>query len=466
MTPSEAMESSIEDVAHAVTSGRCSAVRLVEHCLEAIADRDGALGGFVHVCDTALEQARVLDAAAGAGRVVGPLHGIPIAVKDNFLTADMPTTAGTNASIDFPREDGSAVRRLRRAGAILLGKTRMHEFAWGMETPPARNPHDPSRVPGGSSGGSGIAVAAGFAMAALGSDTGGSIRIPASLCGTVGFKPTFGLVGRSGIVPHSWSLDHAGPLTRRVADAALLTDVMSGPDPDDPGSSGRRASACGGGVGRAPRTIRVGVCRNHFFETLDGQVEAAVERTIDALASAGHPVVEFEIPELSYGLGAIFAIELASSTTYHLRHIEAGHLDAYGDDVRTLVEIGHRVSAVDYLQAERYRSMLAARFANAFRSVDVVVGPTMPITAWKAGQKTCTLGGRTESVLEASWRFTYPWNLLGLPAMSVPCGTDDSGLPIGFQIAGRAFDEATVVALGVEVESRTASSRGAVRRTT
>jgi hypothetical protein len=268
----EAMYRPIEEVADAIRAQAISPVELTAAYLDRIGQKDGQLNAFVHVATDALEQAEALAVAAKEGRIVGPLHGIPLAVKDNYLTADMPSRAGTEATIEFPNVEGAAVRKLREAGAILLGKTRMHEFAWGMETPPARNPFDTDRVPGGSSGGSGIAVAAGFAMAALGSDTGGSIRIPASLCGTVGIKPTFGRIGRSGIVPHSWSLDHAGPLTRNVADAALLVDILSGYDAADAGSAHEPPTALRPALGGGGAGLRVGVCRNHFFEALDEEV--------------------------------------------------------------------------------------------------------------------------------------------------------------------------------------------------
>ena len=448
----EAMYRPIEEVADAIRTQAISPVELTAAYLDRIGQKDGQLNAFVHVATDALEQAEALAVAAKEGRIVGPLHGIPLAVKDNYLTADMPSRAGTEATIEFPNVEGAAVRKLREAGAILLGKTRMHEFAWGMETPPARNPFDTDRVPGGSSGGSGIAVAAGFAMAALGSDTGGSIRIPASLCGTVGIKPTFGRIGRSGIVPHSWSLDHAGPLTRNVADAALLVDILSGYDAADAGSAHEPPTALRPALGGGGAGLRVGVCRNHFFEALDEEVGVAVEATISSLASEGADVVEFEAPELAYGLGAIFAIELASSTAYHLHHLMSGRTSAYQEDVRLLVEMGRLVTASDYLQAERYRTLLAEKFLPVFADVDVVVGPTMPLTAWRSGQREVELGGKRESVLETSWRFTYPWNLLGLPAISLPCGYDRKGLPIGFQIAGAAFDEASVIRTAAVVE--------------
>jgi aspartyl-tRNA(Asn)/glutamyl-tRNA(Gln) amidotransferase subunit A len=429
-----------------IRAGRLSPVTLLDAYLERIRQLDGQLSAFICLADGARAAAVEAEAEIRAGNWRGPLHGIPIAVKDNHTTADMPTTAGTDPALaSYPLRDAAAVARLRDAGAVLFGKTRMHEFAWGMETPPTRNPHDTGRVPGGSSGGSGAAVAAGMAAAALGSDTGGSIRIPASLCGCVGFKPTFGLIGRGGIVPHSWSLDHAGPLAASVQDAALVAAAMAGPDPTDPGSAGREADDWLPALAAGAKGLRVGVCRNHFFDCVTDEVGAATEQAISRLSAAGARVSEFEIPELAYGLGAIFAIELASSTNYHDRRLRDGTVAGFAPDVRLLVEMGRLVSAPDYLQAERFRRHLGERFAEAFQQVDVVIGPTMPLTAWRVGQREVAIDGRNESIVAVSWRLTYPWNLLGLPAITLPCGRDRGGLPIGLQIAGPAFGEAAVL---------------------
>ena len=259
-------QQSIGDLSPQIRDGALSPVAITEAYLERIDAFDGRLSSFVVIADDALEQAARAASEISGGRWIGPLHGIPVAVKDNYLTADMPTGAGTGApGFDFDRRDSNAVARLRNAGAIIIGKTRMHEFAWGNETPPTANPWDVNRVPGGSSGGSGAAVAAGFCAAALGSDTGGSIRIPASICGTVGIKPTFGLVGRDGVVPHSWSLDHAGPLTATVADAATILQVLAGPDAADPGCANVAAKDYSAAMGKPISGIRIGVCRNHFF---------------------------------------------------------------------------------------------------------------------------------------------------------------------------------------------------------
>ena len=380
---------------------------------------------------------------------------MPIAIKDNYLTRDMPTTAGTTApGIAFPLADSTAAARLRAAGAVLIGKTRTHEFAWGTVTQPTRNPWDQSRVPGGSSGGSGAAVAAGLAAAALGSDTGGSIRIPASLCGVVGLKASFGRVSRAGIVPHSWSLDHAGPLTRTVGDAALMLGVLAGADRGDPACSDRPVPDYAAALGQPIAGLRIGVCRNHFFARNQPEVEAAVEAAIRDLARAGAAIREFRIPRLDHALGAIFAIELASSTAYHDQSLRVGRVQHFQPDVRALVEMGRFVTGADYLKAEQYRRALMDDFRGAFADLDVIAGPTMPLTAWPQGEWEVAVGDEPESVLAASWRLTYPYNLTGLPAISLPCGFDGAGLPIGLQIAGKPFDERMVLRVAHAYERR------------
>ena len=436
----------IESLAPRLRAGKLSPVALAETYLDRIQRYDATLHSYICISDSVLRDAREAEAEIKAGRWRGPLHGIPVAVKDNYLTADMPTTAGSTApGLSFPRRDSAAAARLRKAGAILIGKTRTHEFAWGNVTPPVRNPWDLERVPSGSSGGSAAALAAGLCAAALGSDTGGSIRMPASVCNTVGLKASFGRISRDGVVPHSWSLDHAGPLTRTVGDAAHLLNVLAGYDPADPACQDQPVHDYTKALGKPIKGLRIGVCRNHFFERNDVDVEHAVEQAIADLATQGATVHEFRLPLLDYGLGAIFAIELASSTAYHDVSLRAGRTAHFQPDVRTLVEIGRFVTAADYLKAEQYRTVLMDEFRKVFERVDVMVTPTTPITAWKIGDWHVDVGGQQESVLAASWRFTYPFNLTGLPAVSVPCGFDRRGLPIGLQIAARPYDEMTLL---------------------
>jgi aspartyl-tRNA(Asn)/glutamyl-tRNA(Gln) amidotransferase subunit A len=433
-------------LASALRSGALSSSALVENALDRMAALDEKLKAFVSVAEDARAQAVAADAELRSGRWNGPLHGVPVAVKDNYLTRDMPTRAGTDAQgVSFPLEDAAVVARLRAAGAIIIGKTRMHEFAWGNVTPPSKNPWDITRVPGGSSGGSGVAVAAGMVPVAMGSDTGGSIRIPASLCGTVGLKPTFGRVSRTGIVPHSWSLDHAGPLSYTVADSAYVLAAISGHDPTDPASASVEVPEFSSALAQPIVGLRVGICKNHFFDRNQADIDSAIEDAIRFYRDSGATITEFELPILAYGLGAIFAIELSSSTAYHSRNLRSTAVAAFSEDVRLLVEMGRLVSGPDYLKAEQFRRVLIDDLTKVFADVDVIVGPTLPLTAWPIGEWSVRVGAEDESVLAASWRLTYPWNLAGLPAISLPCGFDGSGLPIGLQLAGRPFDEMTVI---------------------
>jgi aspartyl-tRNA(Asn)/glutamyl-tRNA(Gln) amidotransferase subunit A len=429
-----------------IRARKLSPVTLMESVLDNIAAIDPQLQSFIHLSKTALQQAQAAEDALRKGKRIGPLHGIPIAIKDNYLTSDMPTTVGSLVpGYDFAQRDAAAVKCLRDAGAIPIGKTRTHEFAWGTISPPTKNPWDLDRIPGGSSGGSGAAVAARLVPAGLGSDTGGSIRIPASLCGVVGLKPTFGRISRDGIVPHSWSLDHAGPLTRSVRDAALLLNVMAGYDPADTACQDRPVPDYSATLAQPIAGMKIGVCRNHFFGANEPDVERAVEQAIDDLAGLGAEIVELNIDHLEYGLGAIFAIELASSSAYHDRTLQRGGTVAMTDDVRTLVEIGRMVSASDMIMAEQVRAVLMQNFFQAFKKVDVILTPTLPLTAWESKSSALAVTSHKETPLEASWRLTYPYNLTGMPAISVPCGFDRLNLPIGLQLAAQPFDEVTLL---------------------
>jgi aspartyl-tRNA(Asn)/glutamyl-tRNA(Gln) amidotransferase subunit A len=442
----EPIDQPIEALAPSLRTGNLSSVELTEAALERIRTRDEALKSFVAVNENAIAAARSVDRELRSGLWRGPLHGVPIGVKDNYFTADMPTTAGSGApGVGFPLFDSTAAAKLRAAGAILIGKTRTHEFAWGPICPPTRNPWDLSRIPGGSSGGSGAAVAGGLCVAALGTDTGGSIRIPASLCGLVGLKPTFGRVSRAGIVPHSWSLDHAGPMTRTVADCAATMSVLAGYDSEDPACRHEPVPDYASALDKSIVGLTVGVCRNHFFGRNQAAVEDAVETALADLSAAGAAIVEFQLPNLDYGLGAIYAIELASSAAYHDRALQTGRTAHYANDVRTLVEIGRFVTAADYVKAEQVRHILMMDLARAFESVDVIIGPTLPLTAWSPDVECVEIGGVAESPLAASWRLSYLYNLTGLPAISLPCGFDGDGLPIGLHIAGKPYDEMTVL---------------------
>jgi aspartyl-tRNA(Asn)/glutamyl-tRNA(Gln) amidotransferase subunit A len=439
----------------AIAGGQVSPVALVQAALERIGQLDGGLQSFICLAPDPLGAARAAEAEIQAGRSRGPLHGIPIGIKDNYLTADMPTRAGTSApDTSFPLVDSAVAARLRQAGAILLGKTRTHEYAWGTITPPVCNPWDATRIPGGSSGGSAASVAAGLCVAAMGSDTGGSIRIPASLCGIVGLKPTFGRISRAGIVPHSWSLDHAGPLTRSVEDAAILLSVLAGEDAADPATRAEPLPDYRAALAEASvRGLRVAVIRNHFFGRNQPDVEDAVEQAIAWFGTQGAFVSDVTLPNLEYGLGAIFAIELASSAAYHDVALRRGRVRGFTPDVRMLVEMGRLVTGADLLKAEQFRHVLMTDFARLLQTADVILGPTEPVTAPRIGETRVAVAGGDESALAATWRLTYPYNLAGLPAISLPCGFDRDGLPIGLQIAARPFDEVTLLRAAAAYET-------------
>jgi aspartyl-tRNA(Asn)/glutamyl-tRNA(Gln) amidotransferase subunit A len=436
----------VDALSKQLRKGTLTSVALTQDALDRIAAIDSKIMAFECLSVVALKQARAADKELRGGNWRGPLHGIPFGIKDNYLTADMPTTAGSKApGLSFPLRDSACAAKLRQAGGILIGKTRTHEFAWGNVTPPTRNPWDLEHVPSGSSGGSGAAVISGMVVAALGSDTGGSIRMPAAACGTVGLKPTFGRISRDGIIPHSWSLDHAGPLTRSVGDAAHILKVLAGYDPADPVCQDQPVPNYLKALDQPIKGLRLGICRKYLLAGSQGDVTQAFEQALSDLSQLGAMIVEFEMPLLEYGAGAIFAIELASSSAYHDVSLRNRTTQFFEPDVRSLVEIGRFVTGADYLKAEQYRWCLMDAFKDVFSQVDAILTPTMPLTAWKSGQWTVPLEDREESVLSASWRFTFPFNLTGLPAISVPCGFDREGLPIGLQIVAKPFDELMIL---------------------
>jgi aspartyl-tRNA(Asn)/glutamyl-tRNA(Gln) amidotransferase subunit A len=406
--------------------------------------------------EQALRQARQADAELAAGRDRGPLHGIPIAVKDLFATRGVRTTAGSPIYRDLvPTEDAAAVARLEAAGAVMLGKLNMHELAYGITSAnphfgAVRNPWDPERSPGGSSGGSGAAVAAGMAYAAMGTDTGGSIRIPASFCGTVGLKPTYGRVSRRGILPLSWSLDHAGPLTSSVRDAAVVLNAIAGHDPGDPTSSRHPVVDFVPDEGCSIRGLRIGFPENFFFERLDADVELAVRGAIARAESLGAVVKTLKLPDVAAMNAAARVILLCEASAMLEPHL--GNRRQFGPDVLALLDQGRLLRATDYINAQRLRRKLQREFSGVWPSVDCVITPTTPISAPPIGAGTVKLAGREEDVRLAATRLVRSINLLGLPALSIPCGLGASGLPVGLQIVGASFEEALILRVGAALE--------------
>ena len=450
MTPTAWPWRSLADAAAAVKSGAASPVELTRACLDRIERIDSVVHAFVSVdAEGALQAARGAEQDIKAGRYRGPLHGIPIAIKDNYDTVGVATRNGSQVFADrMPTQDASTWVRLREAGAVLLGKTTMSEAAWGVDFPPVRNPWDVRRNPGLSSGGSGAAVGAGLCFMAMGSDTGGSIRIPAGLSGVVGLKATYGRVPRTGVIPHTWSLDHAGPLTRRVEDTALVLGVIAGHDPDDVGSADVPVGDYLSDLKRGLDGMRIGLPREHFWDRMEPRVETAFRQAVRDLEKAGAHVKQVSIPHMAGALGAILVTEMASVTAWHDKYLKQPARRAkYTPEVRALMDAGKFVFATDFLKAQRLRRVLVNEVHAAFDGVDVLATPTLPLCAWDVADSHVQIAGQPEHVLHACWRYTYPWNLTGLPALSVPCGFGD-GLPVGLQLVGRPFDEATIFRVG------------------
>ncbi|MHB8576812.1 MAG: amidase, partial [Dehalococcoidia bacterium] len=396
-----------------------------------------------------------------AGKVRGPLHGIPIGLKDLYATAGIRTTGGAKILDDWvPEQDCTAARKLREAGTVLLGKLNTHELAYGVTTDnphygATHNPWKLDRIPGGSSGGSGAAIAAGLAAGTLGTDTGGSIRIPASLCGCVGLKPTYGRVSKAGVLPLSFVFDHPGPITATVEDAAIVLQAIAGYDPADPATAPvpvpDYTAALSGGI----KGLRVGVPRDYFFDRLDNEVRAAVEAALNVLRGLGAEVRDVSVDggEIEAAVGALFGFVLSEAKEYHAKAWAERPQD-FGSDVAAIFS-QQGPDAPRMASALRANYALTAAMRQTLEEVDVLVTPTTPTPATRIGQQTVSYGGGEDPVIFAMIRFTAPFNGTHLPALSLPCGFSSEGLPIGLQIAGRPFDEATVLRAGHAYEQAT-----------
>jgi aspartyl-tRNA(Asn)/glutamyl-tRNA(Gln) amidotransferase subunit A len=445
----------IREARAAIRSGTLSVSELLAGCLRAVDRLDKRLNVFVDVQDrdTLLDQARAVDGRRGRADGGGLLEGIPIGLKDIYLSKDLPTTASSKILAgNHPRRDSATVERLRNAGAIFVGKTQTHEFAYGPTTVneyagASRNPWDENRVPGGSSGGSAIAVATGMCLGATATDTGGSIRHPAAFCGVTGLKPTYGLVSRRGIIPLAWSLDHAGPIARSVDDVAHLLQVMAGHDPLDPGSASVTVPNYVESIRQPPGPLVIGLPRNYYFDALEPDIRKAFFDALKVLEGFGWRIEEVSLPHLKYALGAELAIISAEASAYHRKTMQARAGD-YSSDVRKELDSGMIVPAVDYLLAQRVRRRIADDFAAALSTVDMLATPATPIVAPLIGQEEVELEGRMQASLDAIWHNAFPTNLTGSPTLCLPCGFSQQGLPIALQLIGRNFDELTLLRSG------------------
>ncbi len=460
MNEPEKLPRSLAALAAALRERRLSPVEVVGTLLERIESEDAKLNAFITVLpERALEEAARAEKEMLAGKYRGPLHGVPVGVKDLICTKGVRTTMGSAFYEDYvPDRNATVVSKLEEAGAIIIGKTNTHEFAYGptgdsSRFGPTKNPHDLSRIPGGSSGGSGAAVAAELCYAALGSDTAASIRVPAALCGVVGMKPTFGRVSKSGAFPLAWTLDHVGPLSRTVEDNALLLNVLAGYDVEDPYSADRPAEDFTRDLQRNVRGGVVGVPVSHYFEHVEDEVEQRVREVVEVLRSLGAEVREVEIPNLPEALKAQRIILAVEAYTIHKERLE-NEPERLGDEISSRLRDAEHLKAHRYAKAQQITKRRSLEeFEHALKEVDVLLTPTVPIAATKIGQREVEIGDYEEFVFSALTRFTGPTNLNGLPSLSVPCGLTHSGLPVGLQIIGRPFDEATVYRYGHAYET-------------
>jgi len=455
----------LEELAPLLREGRLSPVEVTQAYLERIDALNPTLNAFITVTgDQALADARRCEEEIRRGGYRGPLHGVPVALKDLYDTVGVPTTAASRIYADrVPDKDATAVARLRAAGVVLLGKTNLHEFAYGVTSDssyfgPTRNPWDLERVSGGSSGGSGAALAAGLCALATGTDTGGSIRIPAALCGVVGLKPTYGRVSCYGVLPLSWTLDHPGPMTRTVYEAAIMLTAMAGYDLRDPASVDVPVPNYTAGLRQDAGGLCVGVDPAWALTGIHDEVRAAFQAALEVLKDLGAEIVEVSVSGIEEGMDAALTILSAEATAVHEEFLRTCP-ENYQPDVRARLEKGFPIRGIDYGRARRVGERLRRDFDLLFQHIDLFATPMCGIPAPRIGQREVTIGGQTVPVMAPLTRYTRVFNLTGLPAISIPCGFSSEGLPIALQLVGRAWDEATVLRVAHAYEGATGWTR-------
>ena len=450
---------SIGDAARAIENREISPVDLVEATLDRIEKLDETVGAYVTVMGEAARQAaREAEIAIAKGQYRGPLHGIPVSLKDIVYVKGVRNTAGSKVMADFvPDYDATVTEKLESAGAIILGKAQMYEFAMGPKTTyhygPTRNPWDLERVTTGSSSGSAAGVAAGLAQGSIGTDTGGSVRGPASMCGVVGLKPTYGRVSRYGVTPLSWSMDNIGPLTRTVRDTAIMMNAIAGYDPNDPGSINAPVPDYTSMLDESIRGMRLGISTDYFAAGMDPEFEAAFNEALGVLKSAGASVHEVSFPTMIHAQAAHSVILLSEAASVHEERIRSS-ASQFGGNPRTRTELGSFLLATDYLKAQRVRTVFQREFAAAMRDIDLFVCPTSPGPPPRFDESVAANDGR-QAVRGAPNRFRRPFNLVGAPAVSLPCGFTRGGIPVGLQIVGRPMEDGLVLKLAHAYEQST-----------
>ena len=428
-----------------------SPVEVVETCLERIEATEPTLNSFITVLpEQARANAERAEQEINRGNYRGPLHGIPVGLKDLFETAGIRTTSGTRIYDNYvPTEDCTVAAKFSQAGAVLIGKLNMHPLAFGPtgengDYGHMHNPWNPERITGGSSGGSGSAAAAGQCPITMGSDTGGSVRIPAALCGIVGLKPTYGRVSRAGLTPLSWCLDHPGPMVRTVEDAALTMNAIAGSDPRDLATADVPVPDYTDALTEDIRGLRIGVVKEYFETEIDSEVADLVQRAISELGELGAEIVEVSLPLYQYAQPISNSILSAEATAAH-RDILLNDGDKLYPQVRDRLEEGLFITAAEYLRAQQARQVFCSEVGKLLKDVDLLAGPVEPVTAPEILARRIDVGGESLPAVPLLTKYTRVYNITGSPAISVPCGFADDGLPVALHLAGRNFDETTVL---------------------
>lgn len=448
---------SVTEIAPLIENKDISPVELTKAVLDHAEKNDEKINAYISFRrEKALEDAKKAEQEIINGNYRGIYHGIPMGIKDNIYIKGEVTTMASKIHRDFvPSYNATVIDKLNEAGAIIIGKLNMHEYAWGATTNnphygPCRNPWDLEYIPGGSSGGSGAALIAHTTMATLGTDTGGSVRIPAATNGIVGLKQTYGRVSNYGSFPLAWTLDHIGPMTKTVKDAAALLEVIAGYDPKDSTTVNVPVDQYLDGITGDVKDLVIGINEEYFFNNVDKDIEQAVRNKIRQLEKEGARIQEVDIPSLQFSEWAVMTTIISEPAAIH----QQNHLNRpedFGEDLQFLFDLGELPSAVDYIHAQQIRRHLKQDFQNVFENIDVLITPTLPIQTPKIGADTVELNGEEVGVLDHIIRFTGPFNITGLPALSVPCGFKGH-LPIGIQIVGKPFDEKTILNVGYAIE--------------
>ena len=456
--PKDLIDMSISEAAEALQTGATSSVALTQATLERIKLTEPTVHAYAAVPEeAALAQAEAADKEIAEGKTRGPLHGIPIGVKDIIYTKGIATECGSKVLEGFvPDFDATVVQKLDEAGAVMIGKTMPHEFAYGVNEPPTRSPWELNSYPGGSSTGSGVAVTVRSAFGALGTDTGGSIRIPASINNIVGLKPTYGRISAYGVIPLSWTLDHVGPMTRTVLDNALMLNATAGHDPNDLTSARQKVPDYSAAIDEGVHGMRIGIDRGFvLYPGVIDDVRAATEAVISELAEMGAEIIETSLPEFELTPETLFTVMMAEASTYHRQQLrEKGNL--YDPATRANLKMGELIPATHYVTGLRARELYRSAMKDLFRSenLDALISPTLPLptallTELHQPRKDMDIG---ETPMVSYIHHTFAANLGGQPALSAPCGFTREGLPIGYQLMGRPFDEATLFRIAYAYE--------------